>query len=61
LAKYYAKGKGIPFSSFVWQAVENNIREELGEDELSAEVISELDNIEEEMDRGFYSLLQDLK
>jgi hypothetical protein len=61
LARYYAKGKGIPFSSFVWQAVENYLREELGEEELPSRVLSELDVIEEGMDQGSYSLLQELK
>jgi len=61
LARYYAKGKGIPFSSFVWQAIEYYLREELGEEELPSGVLSELDNIEKEMDQGYYSLLQELK
>jgi hypothetical protein len=61
LARYYAKGKGIPFSSFVWQAVENYLRDELGEEELPAKILSELDRIEAEMDQGSYTLLQEMK
>ncbi|MCD6507285.1 hypothetical protein J7M22_11780 [Candidatus Poribacteria bacterium] len=61
LARYYAKGRGISFSAFVWQAVEHYLREQMGEEELSDEIISELDRIEEEMDRGEYLLLRDLK
>jgi hypothetical protein len=51
----------LPFSSFVWQAVENYLREELGEEELPTRILSELDIIEKEMDQGSYSLLQELK
>jgi hypothetical protein len=29
LARYYAKGRGIPFSAFVWQAVEHYLREQI--------------------------------
>ncbi len=61
MARYYAKGKGIPFSAFVWQAVEHYLREQIGEEELPPEVVSELDLIEEKMDSGNYLLLQDLK
>lgn len=61
LARYYAKGKGMPFSSFVWQAVEYYLREQLGEEELSLEAMTDIDNIEEEMEQGEYILVQDLK
>ncbi len=61
LARYYAKGKGISFSAFVWQAVEHYLREQLGEEELPADVICELDIMEKEMDQGGYLLLQNLK
>jgi len=60
MARYYAKGRGIPFSAFVWQAVEHYLREQLGEEELPDEVLMELDTIEEEMDRGEYVSLEDL-
>ena len=60
MARYYAKGRGIPFSAFVWQAVEHYLREQLGEEELPDEVLMELDAIEEEMDRGEYVSLNDL-
>ncbi|RKY57272.1 MAG: hypothetical protein DRP94_09285 [Candidatus Latescibacterota bacterium] len=60
MARYYAKGRGIPFSAFVWQAVEHYLREQLGEEELPDEVLMELDAIEEEMDRGEYVSLEDL-
>ena len=60
MARYYAKGRGIPFSAFVWQAVEHYLREQLGEEELPDEVLMELDTIEKEMDRGEYVSLKDL-
>lgn len=61
MARYYAKGKGMSFSAFVWQAVEHYLREQIGEEEISAEVMSELDSIEEEMTQGHYLMLEDLK
>ena len=61
LARYYAKGKGMPFSSFVWQAVEHYLREQLGEEELPSDVLSDIDIIEGEMEQGGYKLVQDLK
>ena len=60
MARYYAKGRGIPFSAFVWQAVEHYLREQLGEEELPDDVLLELDRIEEEMDRGEFVSLGDL-
>jgi len=61
VARYYAKGRGIPFSAFVWQAVEHYLREQMGEEELPDEVLAELDRIEEEMDKGEYVSLTDLR
>ena len=59
-ARHYAQGRGIPFSAFVWQAVEHYLRELLGEEEISDTEMAELDRIEVEMDAGNYVSLSGL-